>query len=157
LAIGEGLRKSLRLNETLRPGRLLDVTLCSLPAYRNSTAKDVYAKAAVAAVSGLRHPPTQLIFDRAERFGGGAYVLTGKNKNAIALAKTTGVLLRRAGISSRPHAPHMTLFYTHREAAPSVVKPPAWTAAEVVLIRSHGGESRYESLGAVPLAMPGQT
>jgi 2'-5' RNA ligase len=83
-------------------------------------------------------------------------VLTGKNKNAVALAKTNGVLLRRAGISSRQHAPHMTLFYTHREAAPSLVKPLAWTAAQVVLIRSHAGESRYESLGAVPLAMPEQ-
>ena|SRR5436190_2881733 len=112
LALRAGLMKSEQLHGTPRPGHLFHVTLCSLPAYGDSVAKDAYGKAALAAVAGLRHPQIQVTFDRTELFGGGAYVLTGHNPKVVSLIKTLGLLLRRIRISSRQMlAPHMTLLY----------------------------------------------
>lgn len=152
LAIGDGLRKSQQLTGALRPEHLLHVTLRSLPGYGESSAKHDYVKAALAAVAGLRYPQTQIAFDRAAAYGGKAYVLTGDNESAVGLIKTLGILLRRAGISSEQHTPHMTLLYA--AGSPCKVRPLVWTAREVVLIRSYPRESRHERLGSVPLVIP---
>ena len=155
LSIGEDLNASQQLRERLRPGHLLHVTLCALPGYGNSDMKDAYAKAALATASSLQYPETSVFFDRATPFGAGAYVLTGENERVIGLGKSLGVLLRRAGIPSRQtHTPHMTLLYSERQLQACSISPLAWTAREIVLIRSYPGESRHERLGAVGLTKP---
>lgn len=153
LVIGDALRKSQQLTEALRPEHLLHVTLRALTRYGESSTKDAYAKAALAAVASLQYPQTQVTFDRAAPYGGNAYVLTGDDHKVVDLAKTLGVLLHRAGIPSEQQTPHMTLLYA--AGRPCRVQPLVWTATEVVLIRSYPRESRYERLGSVPLATPG--
>lgn len=152
LAIGDGLMKSQWLTGTLRPERLLHVTLRSLPGYGECDRKGAYARAALAAIAGLQYPQTQVVFDRAALFRNRAYVLTGDNDALADLVKTLGTLLHRAGIASEQHTPHMTIAYTKGNPSPCEVPPLIWTATEVVLIRSYPGESRHERLGSVPLA-----
>lgn len=154
LAIGDWLKKSQQLTAPLQPAHMLHVTLRSLPGYQESDTKDAYAKAALAAIVGLRYPQLQVIFDRAAPYGGNAYVLTGDNEKVDDLGKTLGVLLRHAGIRSEQQTPHMTVLYADGTPC-KLERPLVWTATEVVLIRSYPGESRHERLGSVPLAPGG--
>jgi RNA 2',3'-cyclic 3'-phosphodiesterase len=112
--------------------------------------------------AALRHSVLHLAFRGAGAFGGRRRArvlwvgLTGDREPLRRLAGSVGAAARRAGIpiEDRAYRPHLTLA---RARTPTDVTSavdtlaayhgPAWTASEVVLMRSHlGRQTRYEPL-----------
>ncbi len=113
-----------------------------------------YIQAAQAAAASMRHPPLDVMFDRALSFPGGAFVLSGDGSAAVhAYAKLLRETLKRFGL--KPPAastPHMTLLYDRRLAVEEhPVEPIRWTAASFSLVLSHVGRTQHDPLGAWPL------
>jgi RNA 2',3'-cyclic 3'-phosphodiesterase len=113
-----------------------------------------------------RYPPLPLELGGAGRFGD--RVLWVGVRGAVAdvgrLAASVAAGSRRAGIAveDRPYRPHLTLARGRdgvdlrpAVAALAAYTGPAWTAAEVHLVRSHlGRDVRYERLASFVLGGP---
>jgi 2'-5' RNA ligase len=95
-------------------------------------------------------------FDRAISFpGSGAFVLRSSDN-----LPAVGALRRHLNLAmgdteaqaSRSATPHMTLLYDRKHSiAEHEVEPIGWHASEFVLVRSHVGLGRHETLGTWPL------
>ena len=113
--------------------------------------------AAMRAGAGLAHEGLDVSFDRALSFpGSGAFVLRSSD-NLPALGAFRRQLNLAMGDTeaqaSRSATPHMTLLYDRRHSiAEQAIDPIGWHASEFVLVRSHVGLSRHETLGAWPLS-----
>lgn len=107
-----------------------------------------------AAGDALRADPVEILLDQ----------LSGSNKSvALRPAKSPPALrllnnrleapLRRLGAAlDREFSPHLTLLYRKGRPFVRAIQPIAWQATEFVLIHSHIGHSRHETLGRWPLA-----
>lgn len=107
------------------------------------------------AAARLRVAPFELVFDRAASFGGGRnpLVLLPDTASAAAMRRLwreLGIVLADAGedVQAGAFAPHMTVSYRGRRVPETPIEPVRWTARELVLIDSHVGAHRYETLGA---------
>ncbi|HTP40093.1 MAG TPA: RNA 2',3'-cyclic phosphodiesterase [Steroidobacteraceae bacterium] len=58
---------------------------------------------------------------------------------------------RQFPADSRAFQPHVTLLYDRQRLAPRSVEPVAWTATEVLLVRSLIGRAQHEVLARYPL------
>jgi len=118
---------------------------------------EAHLDAAMRAGASLVHDGFELAFDRAMSFpGSGAFVLRSSD-NLPALAAFRRRLNLAMGDTdaqaSRSATPHMTLLYDRKHSiAEHPIEPIGWHASEFVLVRSHVGFGRHETLGTWPLA-----
>jgi len=118
---------------------------------------EAHLDAAMRAGASLVRDGFELAFDRAISFpGSGAFVLRSSD-NLPALGAFRRQLNLAMGDTeaqaSRSATPHMTLLYDRKHSiAERPIEPIGWHAAEFVLVRSHVGFGRHETLGAWPLA-----
>jgi 2'-5' RNA ligase len=154
--LGARVQADHHLEGRLRPPRVLHVTLADLTAC--PYAEDVVRDAVRVALGKLRHPAFDVAFDHIQSFDNGGdeapCVLRGGPGAAElrALQDWLRSNLARVGLDCRRlPAPHMTLLYSARRAPECRVEPVAWTANELVLVRSHFGKTRHEVLDRWPL------
>jgi 2'-5' RNA ligase len=155
------LAARLRIDHKLKgrpiPADRLHVTLHYLGAFPGIPA-DVLKQAHIAA-SQIASLPIELTLDRIESFSSRRakrpLVLSGDITAPLdALEQTLGAALATAGIAVKRHprfTPHVTLLYDEHRIARQPVEPIAWTARELVLVRSLLGRSQYEVLARWPL------
>ncbi|WP_082541703.1 MULTISPECIES: 2'-5' RNA ligase family protein [unclassified Rhizobacter] len=113
-------------------------------------------ESAMRAGASLVHAGLDVSFDRAISFpGSGAFVLRSSD-NLPALGAFRRQLNLAMGDTeaqaSRSATPHMTLLYDKHSIAEHPIEPIGWRAGEFVLVRSHVGFGRHETLAAWPLA-----
>jgi 2'-5' RNA ligase len=157
-----GIAQALRVQHGLRGKPLqtgrFHVTLFHLGDYAGIQ-QDVLT-AATRAAEGIKWPPFQLAFDRAESFSSSPrnrpLVLRGDQElsRLMDFQQTLGEALKREGLAKwvKPgYTPHMTLLYDDRVLAAQAVEPVAWTAHELVLVHSLLGQSRHLVAGRWPL------
>jgi 2'-5' RNA ligase len=111
---------------------------------------------ALRAGASLVHQGLDVSFDRAISFpGSGAFVLRSSDN-----LPAFGAFRRHLNLAmgdteaqaSRPATPHMTLLYDRKHSiAEHAIDPIGWHASEFVLVRSHVGLGRHETLGTWPL------
>lgn len=149
--LGARVQADHHLEGRLRPPRVLHVTLADLTAC--PYAEHVVRDAVRVALGKLRHPAFDVAFDHIQSFDNGGdeapCVLRGGHGAAElrALQDWLRSNLARVGLDCRRlPAPHMTLLYSPRRAPESRVEPVAWTASELVLVRSHFGKTHHEVL-----------
>ena len=114
-------------------------------------------ESAMRAGASLMHGGLDVSFDRAISFpGSGAFVLRSSDN-----LPAFGAFRRQLNLAlgdteaqaSRSATPHMTLLYDRRHnIAEQEIDPIGWHASEFVLVRSHVGQSRHETLAAWPLS-----
>jgi 2'-5' RNA ligase len=113
---------------------------------------------AAAVVAGM--PPFRLGFDRVASFRrprNMPLVLRGSEDllgGVAALAETLGTAMAAQGlghVAGARYKPHLTLLYDDRHVPNTPIEPIAWTAHEVVLVRSLLGQSRHEPVARWPL------
>jgi 2'-5' RNA ligase len=114
-------------------------------------------EAAMRAGAGLVQAGIDVSFDRAISFpGSGAFVLRSSDN-----LPAFGAFRRQLNLAmgdteaqaSRSATPHMTLLYDRKHSvAEHAIEPIGWHASEFVLVRSHVGFSRHETLATWPLA-----
>jgi 2'-5' RNA ligase len=118
------------------------------------------AAAAMAAASGVRAAPFDVVLDRAASFHGRPrncpfVLLGGEDKEGCgalaALHRALGVALENVGlVSARSrYTPHVTLLYD-RFVPERAIEPIVWTAHEFVLVHSLLGRSRHTPLARWP-------
>ena len=112
-----------------------------------------YIEAAQAAAASMRHPPLDVVFDRALSFPNGAFVLSGAGSAGVhSYARLLRESLKRFGLKPEPaSAPHMTLLYGRQRVDEHAIEPVRWTAASFSLVLSHVGKKQHDPLGAWPL------
>ncbi len=121
---------------------------------------DALVAAASTAASGLRLAPFPIAFDQAASFAGRPrrrpLVMRGAGADVagvVALHEALGAALQRAGVAVEArYTPHLTLLYDGRLLPPQPVERIAWTARELLLMRSHIGQARHEVLARFALA-----
>jgi len=145
------LRSELGLTGKLLSTERLHVTL------RAMEDNDAQVESAMRAAASLVHAGLDVSFDRALSFpGSGAFVLRSSDN-----LPAFGAFRRQLNLAmgdteaqaARSATPHMTLLYDRRHSiAEQAIAPIGWHASEFVLVRSHVGLSRHETLGAWPLS-----
>jgi 2'-5' RNA ligase len=145
------LRSELGLTGKLLSTERLHVTL------RAMEDSDAQVESAMRAAASLVHAGLDVSFDRALSFpGSGAFVLRSSDN-----LPAFGAFRRQLNLAmgdteaqaSRSATPHMTLLYDRRHSiAEQAIAPIGWHASEFVLVRSHVGLSRHETLGTWPLS-----
>ena len=120
----------------------------------------IFAKASETAAT-IKAAPFEVTLDVAMSFSGKSnsrplVLSSGKPLaalNAFQLALSTAI--RKAGLVhwvQPSFIPHVTLLYDGRRVPKQAVDPIRWTVREFVLVRSHLGLSRHETLARWPLA-----
>ena len=120
--------------------------------------------------AAARHPACEVSLTRAGRFDGRVLWIgfSGETAGLRRLAASVQAASRRAGadVDERPLRPHITLARARDPldlrpavAALAAYAGPAWTAAEIVLVRSRlgagpGRTAKHETLSRHPLARP---
>jgi 2'-5' RNA ligase len=119
----------------------------------------IFAKASETAAA-VHMAPFEITVDLAMSFSGKSHSrplvlcsskpLAGLNTFQLALSAA----IRKAGLVhwvQPSFIPHVTLLYDGRRVPKQAVEPIRWTAREFVLVRSHLGLSRHETLARWPL------
>ena len=162
-SVAENISHEQRLAASLRPPRILHMTLCFIGDYLNTPHPVLFG--ASEALSRLVTPDFEARLDHAVDFrvrnGQRALVLCSSQPNdALSFLQQQVVeVLSEAGvISSRPggFTPHMTLFYHQRQTPIEtwwLDEPIVWRAGGFRLIESFYGQTRYVNHGDWPLSL----
>jgi len=100
-------------------------------------------------------PSFQISFTRAERLGGGAFVLCGDEGVAgleMLSTRLRDVLIPPGVKKRRPFVPHMTLLRSETMLPPQEIEPITWTAREIVLVHSLLGRTTHRHLARLSLS-----
>jgi 2'-5' RNA ligase len=111
--------------------------------------------ALVRRASYVEMPSFQISFTRAERLGGGAFVLSGDEGVAgleMLSTRLRDVLIPPGVKKRRPFMPHMTLLRSETILPPQEIEPISWTAHEIVLVHSLLGKTTHRHLARIPLS-----
>jgi 2'-5' RNA ligase len=112
-------------------------------------------KALLRAATGLMAEPFDLLFDQLSYGGRSAALRPSRGIPPLkALQHQVAAAMKRAGATSRPgwsFSPHQTLFYRDGAPGPQPIAGFGWRVEEFVLICSHVGRTRHETLGRWPL------
>ena len=153
VSLATRLRSQHGLNGRVQTPDRLHITLRALGAF-----DDGLASLALNVAGRLTAPAVDVMLDRAMSFpGSGALVLVSSD-NAPAVAALRRQLALSLGDSekraARSETPHMTLLYDRQHSIePCDVEPVRWRALQLVLVRSHVGQSIHETLGSWPLTV----
>jgi 2'-5' RNA ligase len=161
-SLGARVQADHHLEGRLRPPHVLHVTLADLTAC--PYAEHVVRDAVRVAMGKLRHPAFDVAFDHIQSFDNGndsaPCVLRG-GRGAAELQALQDWLrsnLARVGLDCRRlPAPHMTLLYGPQRLPELLVEPVAWTVNELVLVRSHVGNTHHEVIDRWPMQGRGDT
>jgi 2'-5' RNA ligase len=155
--LAQRLRDELGLTGRPFPVSRLHVTLHHLG--KHAGLPEALVGAASAAAATLRRAPFEVVFDRVASFPRKAhlpFVLRGGSgaPGLAMLQQALGAALIVAGIPSsetRAYTPHLTLLYDDRCIAEQAIEPIAWTARELVLVRSLLGRGQHLPIASWPL------
>lgn len=157
--LGQRLREVYGLEGRPLSIERLHVTLCFLGEY-DSLSPELLATAHGIAAQAVCGAPFELRLDRVMsfvRYGGDAPLVLCREDDCAPLTRLHHALAAAAARTGlipadpRGFKPHVTLLYDAKMITLQEVEPFAWTATEVLLIRSHIGRGRHDVLGRYPL------
>jgi 2'-5' RNA ligase len=149
--VGDAVGQRLGLPGARRLARTLHVSLLGIAPY-NALSPAVLERVK-RAVSTVRQPHFIVGFDRVRSLGSGRTrpLVLGGDDGVAGLAQLRSALRAALGLRDTPFLPHMTVLYDRTEIQMTFLpEPVTWAARDLVLVRSHYGESRYGVLERWP-------